>query len=447
MKNLKFAFLSMLMALFLVTSCTNDEPAVEDQQDTEESLSITEALGELRTHYDQNGNVTQTDNPSGNVVFDFCFDFVYPLTLSYNNGTTVTVEDLDGLVDVMINSTDELYIDGIAFPFDVETFNEATDAIEVVTINDEQEFIVLLDSCAFGDVEICECPEEYNPVCVEVSDPNGESFTITYPNVCYAECDGFTEEDFLESCEDDYNPGGDFECFTLNYPLTIIIDNETTIEINSEEEFGNALYNVYYFDFVYPFTVTLEDETEVTINSAEDIEAILTDCFGDIGGNDCIECENAPVDPVCIEYVDDTGETIVTVFANMCFAECFGFTENNVIECEDDNQPSNCNENDLSIYLTECDWLTASSLNPNNNSGLSTFNSDGTLSVVIEGNTIAGTWSLSSNPQSGEVFMSITLPEPYEAISALDWTVVECSEGVILLLSDNEFLAFESSCD
>ncbi len=324
----------MLMALFLVTSCTNDEPALEEEQQTEESLSITEALGELRTHYDQNGNVTQTDNPSGNVVFDFCFDFVYPLTLSYNNGTTLTVADLDGLVDVMINSTDELYINGIAFPFDVEIYNDDTNAIEVVTINNEDEFATLIEGCFFDEIEACVCTEEYAPVCVEITDPNGETFTITYPNACYAECDGFTEEDFVDTCEEDYYSEG-LECFTLNYPLSIIVNNDTTITINSEEEFANALYDVYAFDFVYPISVTLENEDVVTINSADDFEAILIDCFGDIGGgNDCVECENEPIEPVCVQYTTPNGEIVAEVFSNMCYAACLGYTEDDIVDCD-----------------------------------------------------------------------------------------------------------------
>ncbi|MGB0981057.1 MAG: hypothetical protein ACPGUH_03050 [Winogradskyella sp.] len=448
MKNLKSAVLSMLMLLFLITSCTNNEPFVEDEQQTEESSSITEALNELKSNFDEYGNVTQTSNPAGNVVFDFCFDFVYPLTISYNNGTTVTIADLDGLVDVMINSTDNLYVNGIAFPFNVETYNENTNTIEIVTINNEEEFISLLDTCTFDDLEICDCSDELDPVCVEIIDPNGDTFTMTYPNACYAECDGFTDDDFLESCEEDYNPGGGVECFTLNYPFSIIVDDETTITINSEEEFGNVLYNVYNFDFVYPFTVTLEDETVATINSSEDIEVILTDCYGDFGGgNDCTECEDEPVDPVCIEYVSDSGETIIEVFPNMCVAECLGFTENNVVDCNDDNEPADCSEDGIVAYFTDCDvWYSTSSLTPNSSAEFN-FNADGTVTASMQNNAYNGTWSLSSNPQSGEVFMFISLPEPFDGISNLDWTVAQCSENFIMLESNNEFLSFESACD
>lgn len=333
MKKLKFAFLSMFMALFLVTACTNDEPALEEQQETEESQSISTALNRLNQQFDQNGNVTQTDNPAGNIVLDFCFDFVYPLTLSYNNDTTVTVEDLSGLIDVMLASTEELYISGIAFPFNVETFNDDTNAIEVVTINNEDEFIALLDSCGFDDIETCECFEVYDPVCVEITDPNGETFTVTYPNACYAECDGFTEEDFAENCEEDYYCP-ESQCFTINFPLSVIINDET-ITVNSDEELGTVLYDAYDFEFVYPFTVTLENEDVVTINNSDDIETLLEDCYGEFNGNDdCEDCENEAVDPVCVEVTNPNGSTEVVVFPNACTAFCVGFTQDDIVECD-----------------------------------------------------------------------------------------------------------------
>jgi len=441
----------MFVALFLVTACTNDEPVSEDQQQTEESESITTSLNQLRTQFDDSGNVIQSDNPAGNIVLDFCFDFVYPLTLSYNNGTTVSVEDLDGLVDVILASTEDLYINGIAFPFDVETFNDDTDDIEVVTINDEDEFIDLLEDCDFDDFETCECFEVYEPVCVEITDPNGEAFTVTYPNACYAECDGFTEDDFLDSCEDDYNPGGGIECFTLNYPLTIVIDDDSTITINSEEEFGNALYNVYHFDFVYPITVTVYDDDEeeiVTINGPEDIEELLDDCFDDYDGGDdeCEECEEEAIDPVCIEYVDNFGNTIITVFPNMCYAECAGFTENNVIDCDGNNNPLDCDEEDIADALTQCEWYAFTSLLPQEEELETTFSPDGTIEVELDNTVITGTWEITSNPTS-DVLMSFVLSAPLDTISNIDWTVAQCTEESFLLVSGAEFLILGRDCD
>lgn len=497
MKNFKLSFFSMLVALLFITACTNDEPVVQDQQQTEESQSISTSLNQLSLQFDQNGNFTADNNPAGNVVFDFCFDFVYPITLSYNNGSTVSINGLDDLVTVILNSNDELYVNGIAFPFDVEVYDEDSDAIVVETINNEEEFEDLIEDCDFDDFEICECFEVYDPVCVEITDPNGEVFTITYPNSCYAECDGFTEADFVDTCEDDYYSNGP-ECFELNYPFDIIINGDTVITINSEEELGNALYDVYDFNFVYPFTVTLDSGAIVTVEDEEDIEDLLEECYDDYGNdeceecedagdvpvcievdngqgteivvfpnmcyamclgftqddvvecddnnipNECEECENEPIVPVCIEYTTPSGEVVIEVFPNLCFAECLGFSAEDVVDCED--QSADCNENDITNNLTECEWYGFSSVLDQSDILSTTFSADGSITIELDNTVYTGTWEVSSSPAGG-LFMFFTLPEPLDGISNLDWTVVECSAEYILLQSNNDFFALEKDCE
>ena len=50
MKTLKLTLFSLMMALMVLTSCTNNESVIEEQQNTEESGSITNALLQLRAH-------------------------------------------------------------------------------------------------------------------------------------------------------------------------------------------------------------------------------------------------------------------------------------------------------------------------------------------------------------------------------------------------------------
>ncbi|MFP4846426.1 hypothetical protein [Winogradskyella sp. PE311] len=441
MKTFKLALFSLAFTLLMFTSCTNDEPVVMEDQSTEESESIITTFNRLNQQVDQNGNFNVENNPAGNIVFDFCFDFVYPLTLSFNNGTTVTVENLDGLVDVMINSTEDLYVNGIAFPFDVETYNETTNAIDIETINNEEEFATLLESCLFDDFEPCDCFEVYEPVCVQVTDPNGETFTITYSNSCYAECDGFTEADFVDDCEEDYF-SFDFECFTLNYPLEIIIDDETTVTVNSNEELGNAIYDVYNFDFVYPFSVTLENEEVVTINSAEDIEALIETCFGDLGNSgECEECLNLPFDPVCVEVEGPTGETAIFVFSNACVAECEGYTENDFVNCED-NTPVECTSDSVEAIALECPWIA---IYASGTFGYS-FNSDGTFTVSDgSGNTITtGTWSVVQGNTGAQTIILDAVSGNFDD----EWAFLDCNWDTLSVQSlIDQSAAIGSLCD
>jgi len=443
MKNLKLALFSLAFSLLLFTSCTNDNEAVDqNQQQTEESESITNALAQLRTQFDANGNVTQTDNPAGNIVLDFCFDFVYPLTLSYNNGTTVTVNDLDGIISILISSTNELYISGIAFPFNVEVLDDDTDTILVVTINNEEEFIDLIEDCDFDDTETCECFEVYDPVCVEITDPNGNTFIVTYPNECYAECDGFNEDDFVEDCEEDYYSGGGNECFDFNFPLDIIIENGDVITVNSLEDFGNTVYDVYDFDFVYPFTVSVYDDGEVeaeTINDAEDLEDLLEDCYDD----DCEECEEEPIDPVCVNI---DGSTVV--FDNACYAICAGYTEADFVFCNSGNDL--CLPSAISDALTNNFGWSVSDYNDSEDlvDYEITFNSDGSLQWMDNGSTFSGTWSASENPVNGNM-LSLSFSGPNLQQASGDWMIIDCDLpcSITLLSNSGNEMVLSRDCD
>lgn len=299
MKNFKLSIFSTLIVLLAFTSCTNEETIIDTQQNTEESESITITLGRLSQQYDENGNVNETDNPAGNIVFDFCFDFVFPIDLSFNTGTTVTVNSLEELVEIYNASTEDLFINGIAFPFQVETYNENSNALEIETINNEDEFFSLLEDCNFDEIDDCYCTEEYDPVCVNVTDLNGEIYTISYPNSCHAICDGFSEEDFSVECEENFDIGAG-ECFEFVYPISIILDEGDAITVNSREELFNAIYGAYHIGLVLPLDIITQEDTIVTINSYDELENIIEECFG--GGSGVIECEIEDITNTLADY-------------------------------------------------------------------------------------------------------------------------------------------------
>tara|TARA_R110002049_G_scaffold270002_1_gene447009 strand:+ start:977 stop:2320 length:1344 start_codon:yes stop_codon:yes gene_type:complete len=447
MKTLKLTLFSLLMALMMLTSCTNNESVIEEPQNTVESESITTALLQLRTQFDDSGNVTHTDNPAGNIVLDFCFDFIYPLDLAYNNGTTVTVTNLDGLINIMISSTENLYINGIAFPFNVETYNDSTNAIEIVTINNENEFIALLESCDFNLAEPCECFEVYDPVCVEITDPSGNVFTVTYPNACYAECDGFTEEDFAENCEEDYNSNGN-DCFSLNFPLSIITDENTTITINSQEELDAATYNSYYFDFVYPIDITLDNGNVTTINTREEIEAILNECYDINNPNECEACADEPLDIVCVNIEQADGSLYTYAYDNACYALCDGYTEADFVFCNSGNEI--CLPSAVSSALTDNTGWSVNSFNGSQDLSTYeiTFNSDGTLQWMSSGSTFSGTWSVVENPASGNILsMSFSGPDLQQATD--QWRIVDCNLPCSISLQSNngDEMTLNRECD
>jgi len=487
MKNFKVSIFSVLIVLLAFTSCTNEETIVDTQQNTEESESITTTLGRLSQQYDENGNVDQTNNPAGNIVFDFCFDFVYPIDLSFNTDTTITVNSLDELIDIYSSSTENLFINGIAFPFQVETYNENSNTLEIETINNEDEFFSLLEDCNFDEIEDCYCTEEYDPVCVNVTDLDGELFTISYPNACYAICDGFTEDDFSEECEQDYDSGAG-ECFEFVYPISIILDEGDPVIVNSREGLFNATYGAYHIDLVLPLDIIIEGDTVVTINDYDELEAIIEECFGDSYGD--IDCSIEDITNTLvncfwqIDFVDDdqylynlnsdgtyqvqSGDSLLTfgtwniVTGNDTFyltlnantseysdewvvtvcdenlemqSLVFPQAELYSIDCYDDNIDCSIGDitNTLADYCWSIDFI-------DNSEFIYNLNSDGTYQLQdIGGNTggivlTSGAWSVAAGNGTFYITLNAELTEYND-----EWVVYYCDEEMGLILGSIDY--------
>ncbi|MBT3873176.1 MAG: hypothetical protein HOF75_11165 [Flavobacteriaceae bacterium] len=278
MKTIKLLFFSFLMSAIVLSSCSSDE--FLDIPDMHESPSIKIALDQLNKLYNNDGTAIEEANPSGYLIFDFCFEFIYPISLMYNNGSIITINNNGEIVELLINFTSNLHIVGIEFPFNVEIYNPETNEIEPLTITTENEFANLLTSCSFGNS--CACDNEFEPTCIEIID-NNQPLIITFPNACYAACEGFIEEDFVDcgatSCEDEcsqeenpvcveiVNPNGITEiitflntCYALCEGYTeedfIDCDNSTACDISELEIEIGEIYN----DDTYELTINFEYE-------------------------------------------------------------------------------------------------------------------------------------------------------------------------------------------
>jgi len=347
MNTLKLFFFSVIVSVGIFSSCTNTDTIIENLPDPQESEAMQTTVDLLKTMYTDDGTVIDGSHPTGNLIFDFCFEFVYPINLIYNTGTTVTVNSNEELIEVLINTTNDLYIIGVEFPFDVLVFNPDTDVIETITITNESEFAALFINCNFGDP--CDCENEYEPVCVEVEE-NGTIIIITFPNECYAECEGFTEDQYFE-CDDDDGCDCDDE-----YEPVCVQTGDGIIE------FINACYaeceGFTEEDFVDCENdgCDCDDEYEpVCVQTGDGIIEFQNECYAECEGfteEDFVDCENDGCDcddeyePVCVQ----TGEGIFE-FINACWAECEGFTENDFVDCDDDDE---CEISDLEVEFGDC---------------------------------------------------------------------------------------------
>jgi hypothetical protein len=402
--------------------------------------------------------------------------------------TTVTVNSLDELIEIYFASTENLFINGIAFPFEVEIYNENSNALEIETINSEDEFLSLLEDCGFEDeVEDCICTEEYDPVCIDITDLDGELFTISYPNACYAICDGFTEDDFSEECGGDFETGAG-ECFEFVYPISIILDEGDPVIVNSREELFNATYGAYHIDLVLPLDIIIEGDTVVTINDYDELEAIIEECFGDSYGD--IDCSIEDITNTLvncfwqIDFVDDdqylynlnsdgtyqvqSGDSLLTfgtwniVTGNDTFyltlnantseysdewvvtvcdenlemqSLVFPQAELYSIDCYDDNIDCSIGDitNTLADYCWSIDFI-------DNSEFIYNLNSDGTYQLQdIGGNTggivlTSGAWSVAAGNGTFYITLNAELTEYND-----EWVVYYCDEEMGLILGSIDY--------
>lgn len=279
MKTIKQIIILLLVVLPLGISCSDDN---SKSNETQKSASLRVVFNELKNNFNIAGRSSSDDDN------EMCFDFVYPITLSYNTGTTVTVNSIDELIDLLSDENEDMYFEGIAFPFQIVYLESET----TVTINNEDDFEEIIFECDF---------ETYD------------------------------DDDYMDS-----------ECFQLVYPFSIVnTTNGQTYLMENETQFYNFFETLdgsgdgededddsdYSFDFVYPISLIVDGST-VVVNNSYQFEEILNACDQDSDDDeDCVCTEE--YNPVCV--IDEDGQVIS--YPNPCHAQCDGFTESDFVDC------------------------------------------------------------------------------------------------------------------
>jgi hypothetical protein len=280
MKNFKFLLIVLSIGLFSLGSCTNDTSSGTDtEQEATTSIALRTVLNSIKNN-DASATGRVADNNPSDQQDDFCFDFVYPITLEYNTGATVTVDDFNGLIEVLMDETNDVYIEGIVFPFDIVLLADGT----TVTINSEEDFIEALMACDNFDV--------------------------------------WDDDDVI------------IDCFDFVYPIDLIAADGSTVTVNSDDEliaFFEAQGMYYEPNFVFPLDVTTIDGEQLTIDSLYDLFDLMDDCYAYDGWEDDCQCTDE-YEPVCV--YDATSDMTIP-FPNECIAECCGFTEADFVDCGD----------------------------------------------------------------------------------------------------------------
>ncbi len=306
MKKIKLLVLLLTVAVAGFYSCTDNNP-VENEVVTSKSIALRTTLNELRKGNNINNGKLNKDQI-------LCFQFVYPITLSYNDGTVITVSSYQGLLDVLTNESNNLYIDSIAFPFDVQAEGVVT------TINNEAEFYALIEDCNFQTVNDCvfdiACYDIVFPI--QIINANNETQTIA------------DEAQLLQLLS---NPN-QTNSYQLNivFPISVIQNNQTMV-IHDLYEFFDLNNNCDGNG-----CVCQEIYAPVCVQTANGIVQFSNACHAECAGytaNDFVDCNstspcNCPTDinPVCVQTA-----TGIVQFDNACLAQCQGYTANDFVSC------------------------------------------------------------------------------------------------------------------
>ncbi len=219
-KSLKLASLfSLLIGLtFLFSSCEKGETTLSD--DTVEYT--TQAIFEIQER--------------GGCGRGGCYEFVFPLTIEFPDGTTAEAEDYEGLRTIISDwkeaNPDAEERPSLSFPLDI-----LSEDGELITVESREELFQVRRECrrSFGN----------RP-----------------------------------------HHGRGERCFRLVYPITITFPDETTDIVDTRRELKIAIRSWKRNNpeveerpaLTYPLQVELEDGTIVDVASAEDLQALKDSC-------------------------------------------------------------------------------------------------------------------------------------------------------------------------
>ncbi len=223
MKTIKLFCLLLAACSFSLSSCSDSSPIENNSPAAQKSVALRTTIFELlkaNPPGDRPSNKGTKANQS-TPVNPFCFEFVYPLVLSYNNGTAVTAANSEGLWQIIYSESPNLFLDGIVFPFQIVQNGNSQ------TINSESEFIALINNCGFNNLY----DEIHNTYCFDLVFPitlayNGQTIVMN------------SEEDLMIFGD---APGFDGE-ISIVFPISVIYQNQTVV-INSLYEFYQMAAN------------------------------------------------------------------------------------------------------------------------------------------------------------------------------------------------------------
>ncbi len=280
---------------------------------------------------------------------------------------------------------------------------------------------------------------------------NGVQLVITSP----------TDYDLIESIFDEFD--NDIDTIVIEFPITIILNDFTSVAINSINELYTYASNcngenefdddIECIDFEYPITASIfntnnELITSITLTDDEQMYNFIDD----INDNDIVTI----IFPIMVVISDGTSITINNLNELQNTIENYGddCDEDDDYDYNDDDC-NNCSPLQLIDLLTNCSDWTVDKLERNDidydnvyDGYLFNFFTDGSISVSWNITTVYGTWSASGTGNNITVDINI----PSLQYCNLNWNLHEIQESpgetkIDLRVGGDDRMRYESNCN
>lgn len=212
-------FLNLSLVALLLMSCQSEENEIV--QDANQNLANSSPLTNLISRVSQ--NPTSTDNVLDN---SSCFSIVLPVTVIVNGQNIVVANQTDyqtvqDAIDAFSNDDD---IVNFVYPITIQFQNFSTLVVQNADVLDD-----IMDDCGEDDgFDEIDCLNFNFPIVVNVYNANNqlaETISITNNIQLY---------NFLESLEDN-------EYIAIQYPISVTDSNNQTIVISNNDQFEDVI--------------------------------------------------------------------------------------------------------------------------------------------------------------------------------------------------------------
>ncbi|MEH1008596.1 hypothetical protein VDP25_12685 [Winogradskyella sp. ECml5-4] len=442
--------ISLLFVLFCFTSCQDEINEIENPNDQEAIVpnsTLVNLMGRTAANFGAADDIL--DGAS-------CFSVELPVTVVVNDITTIieTEADLEALEDMLSDVVIDEDILDFVFPITI-IFNDYSE----IFIENEDELQTFVNECVYNENAVIECADFVYPISFSVFNSGFnliDTVVIQNDEALYV---------FLNELEEDES----VLIVSLNFPITIQYANGETVDVNTNQELTDAIEAAEQFCNVIDDDC-LEDEIALNLvecpwnfsngtDTYDNYQLIFNDngellisegvATSAIGGAWSLSTTDNGVLLSLSEltaFQDDLEGDWLIVSCNN--AGSITITRaNTVLELvQDCPQTEGCSALEINANISECVWKLETNLLDSFVPIFMHFNLDGDVLIEDVNNLESqiGTWEIVTI--ATDVFVNLSLQQGYESLNG-QWQVVECEEGSLYLINGDNFITLEQRCE